>query len=266
MNVHLLIIDPQNDFCDPERGSLYVPGAAEDMARLADMVARCSDRLSDIHVTLDSHHVVDIAHPVFWMDGDGHAPAPFTQISADDLRDGRWTTRLPSARERVVAYLESLETGGRYPHTIWPPHCLIGSYGHNVMPKLYDQLTQWEARRFGVVDYVTKGSNLWTEHFSAIRAEVPDPGDAGTQMNTRLVETLERADLVILAGEAGSHCLANTVRDIAAGFSDARYIEKLVLLSDATSPVPGFEAYQDDFIRDMTAKGMRLSTTTEILA
>ena len=266
MNVHLLIIDPQNDFCDPEKGSLFVPGADADMDRLSGLVDRLSDRLSDIHVTLDSHHYVDIAHPVFWTDGDGNAPTPFTQISVTDVRDGKWTTRLPSARDRALAYLESLETGGRYPHTIWPPHCLIGSYGHNVMPKLFEALTKWEASRFGVVDYVTKGSNLWTEHFSAVQAEVPDPKDPGTQVNTRLIDTLETADLIILAGEAGSHCLANTVRDVADRFSDASYIKKLVLLTDATSPVPGFESYQDDFIRDMTARGMQLSTTAEILA
>ena len=59
--------------------------------------------------------------------------------------------------------------------------------------------------------------------------------------------------------------MANTVRDIADGFSDASYIEKLVLLTDATSPVTGFEAYQDDFIRDMTARGMKTSTTVDIL-
>ena len=147
----------------------------------------------------------------------------------------------------------------------WPTHCLIGSYGHNVMPVLYDALIRWETERFGVVDYVTKGSNLWTEHFSAVRAEVPDPGDPGTQINARLIETLEAADLILLAGEAGSHCLANTVRDIADGFSDARFIEKLVLLTDATSPVTGFEHYQTDFMADMLARGMRTSTTLEIL-
>ena len=266
MNVHCLIIDPQNDFCDPEKGSLYVPGADEDMMRLAKMVDRLRDKLTDIHVTLDSHHTVDIAHPVFWIDGSGHNPPPFTQILAGDVRSGRWTTRLPSARARALDYLDALEAGGRYPHIVWPEHCLIGSYGHNVMPRLFDALTAWEARRFGVVDYVTKGSNLWTEHFSAVRAEVPDPRDPGTQVNARLIETLEAADLIILAGEAGSHCLANTVRDIADGFSDTRYIEKLVLLTDSTSPVTGFESYQDDFIRDMTARGMKTSTTTEILS
>jgi nicotinamidase/pyrazinamidase len=266
MNVHLLIIDPQNDFCDPERGALYVNGADADMERVSVMVDRLRGKLSDIHVTLDSHHPIDIAHPVFWKDSAGQRPAPFTQVSVEDVRTGRWTTRLPSARARAIEYLEALEKGGRYPHTVWPPHCLIGSYGHNVMPKLFEALTGWEAARFAVVDYVTKGSNLWTEHFSAVQAEVPDPMDPGTQVNSRLVETLEEADLVLLAGEAGSHCLANTVRDIADRFTDARYISKLVLLTDATSPVTGFEAYQEDFIRDMTARGMKHSTTTEVLA
>ena len=35
--VHLLVIDPQNDFCDPN-GALCVAGADGDMKRLADMV------------------------------------------------------------------------------------------------------------------------------------------------------------------------------------------------------------------------------------
>ena len=80
-----------------------------------------------------------------------------------------------------------------------------------------------------------------------------------------LLETLEDADTILLAGEAGSHCLANTVRDIAASFSDPGYVKKMVLLTDATSPVPGFEAYQDAFVRDMTRLGMRLATTRDFL-
>lgn len=265
MNIHLLIIDPQNDFCDPQNGALYVPGAEHDMARLAAMIDRLGDRIDDIHVTLDSHHLVDIAHPVFWVDADGKAPTPFSAISADDVRSGRWTTALPSARGRALAYLEALEAGGRYPHTIWPPHCLIGSAGHNVVPGLFAALGRWERSRFAVVDYVTKGSNLWTEHFSAVRAEVPDPRDPDTQINARLVSTLEQADLILLAGEAGSHCVANTVRDIADAFSDAALVKKLVLLEDAISPVTGFEPYQEAFLAEMTARGMQRTTTAEAL-
>ncbi len=264
-NLHLLVIDPQNDFCDPDKGALFVPGAERDMARLARMVDRLRGRIADIHVTLDSHHAVDIAHPVFWRDAAGNPPAPFTAIGAADVKAGKWTTTLPGARARALAYLVALEASGRYPHTIWPAHCLIGSYGHNVVPALFSALNAWETERFAVVDYVTKGSNLWTEHFSAVQAEVPDAGDPDTQVNTRLIDTLEKADLILLAGEAGSHCLANTVRDIAGNFSDPSFVKKMVLLEDATSPVPGFEAYQDAFLKDMVALGMQRSTTERFL-
>ena len=49
MKLHLLIIDPQNDFCSSQ-GSLYVPGADQDMGRLARLVDRLKDKIADIHV------------------------------------------------------------------------------------------------------------------------------------------------------------------------------------------------------------------------
>jgi hypothetical protein len=39
----------------------------------------------------------------------------------------------------------------------------------------------------------------------------------------------------------------------------------LILLTDVVSPVPGFERLQEDFLADLTAKGMQLSTTKEVL-
>ena len=263
--VHLLAIDPQVDFCDP-KGALYVTGAEQDMSRLAAMVRRLWDKLDDIHITLDSHHVVDVAHPVMWKDGKGKHPAPFTIIAAADVRDGVWTPTLPGLTKRMIAYVQALEKGGRYPLCIWPPHCLIGSAGYALVPELFEAVSIWEREQFGVVDYVSKGSNIYTEHYSAVKAEVPDPEDPTTQLNTRLVQTLQDADLVAIAGEAGSHCLANTTRDIADAFGDDSYVKKLVLLKDATSPVPGFEKFQDDFIKEMTARGMQISTTVDFLA
>jgi nicotinamidase-related amidase len=116
-----------------------------------------------------------------------------------------------------------------------------------------------------MVDFVTKGSNPWTEHFSAVQAEVPDPEDPSTQVNTRFIQTLETADIILLAGEALSHCLANTVRDVARSFSDPKYVQKLILLTDASSNVTGFENYGADFVRDLTVLGMKTSTTDTVL-
>lgn len=263
--IELLVIDPQVDFCDPKRGALYVPGAEHDMKRLAQMVQRLKDKLDDIHVTLDSHHFIHIAHPIFWRDSHGQHPAPFTRVTRADVENGVWTPTVPSLYRRALDYVNKLEQNGRYELTIWPPHCLIGSPGHTVDPKLFAALTEWESR-FAFVDYVTKGSDILTEHYSAVQADVPDPGDASTQINTRLIQTLEHADLVLIAGEARTHCVANTVRDIANGFGDDSFISKLVLLTDASSDIPGFETHAQNFLTEMTRRGMQLSTTTEFLA
>jgi nicotinamidase-related amidase len=261
-NVHLLVIDPQNDFCDPN-GSLYVKGAEDDMDRVASLVDRLRDRLSAVHVTLDSHRKVDISHPIWFQDSRGKHPAPFTVITAEDLEKGTWTTTRPSAYTRTLAYLRALAAGGRYPHVIWPYHCLIGDGGHNVWPKLSAAIHAWEDR-FAMAEFVTKGSNPWTEHFSAVQAEVPDPEDPTTQVNTALITTLEEADVILLAGEALSHCLANTVRDGADRFADPTYVSKLVLLTDASSNVGGFDHYGTAFLKELAARGMRTSTTKDV--
>lgn len=269
MNVQLMIIDPQNDFCD-RNGSLFVPGATEDVERLAQMTLRLKDKLDDIHITLDSHRKVDISHPMWWKDKAGKHPGAFTMISAADLESGVWDTYYPSFRERSILYLRELEKRGRYPHTIWPEHCLIGDAGHNVHPTLSAAVHEWESR-FAQADFVTKGSNPWTEHFSAVQAEVPDPRDPSTQINAALIRTLEKADVVLLAGQALSHCVANTVRDIVANFSDPSLVRKLVLLEDATSMVPdppGTTLFTDltaSFMKDMKALGMRTDRCASVM-
>jgi nicotinamidase-related amidase len=263
--VHLLVIDPQFDFCDPS-GALFVAGADQDIVRLASFVDRVRDKLEAIHVTLDCHHLVDIAHPIFWVDKDGKHPDPFTIISASDVADGVWRTTKPSWQKRALEYVRGLEKNGRYPLCVWPPHCLIGTPGNNVHEPLLTALQAWETDKMRTVDYVTKGSNPWTEHYSAVQADVPDAEDPSTQINTGLITTLERADIILVAGEAGSHCLANTVRDVANNFGDDSYVQKLVLLEDGTSPVPTFESFQDDFVAEMKKRGMKVSTTTDWMA
>lgn len=263
MKRHLLIIDPQVDFCDP-KGTLFVPGADKDIERLAALINRAGDKIDQIHVTLDMHHQIDIAHPIFWKDSSGNHPDPFTTISIDDIKSGKWTTYNPQYLPRATDYVQQLADGGRYPLCIWPVHCLIGSEGSTVHPQLFCSLKDWEEQRFKMVDYVTKGSNFLTEHYSAVQAEVPDPEDPGTQLNIRLIETLQKVDIIGLPGWALSHCLANTARDIANNFGEDN-IKKFVLLEDATSSVPGFEQLGEDFITEMVDRGMQISNTVDFL-
>ena len=233
------------------------------MTRLAHMIRRIGPQLDAIHVTLDTHHYVHIAHSIFWKNEAGEHPAPFTIISLADVESGAWSATEDRYHQQAIEYVRTLEQRGRYKLCIWPYHCLIGSPGHAVTPELYAALVDWE-KQFEVVNYVSKGANLTTEHYSAIQAEVPDARDPSTQVNRELTNALRSADMVVIAGEAGSHCVANTVRDLVR-LEDPSRLQRLFLLTDAMSPVKGFENLQDEFLKDMTDKGVKLSTTTEFL-
>jgi nicotinamidase-related amidase len=113
---------------------------------------------------------------------------------------------------------------------------------------------------------VTKGSNPFTEHYSAIMADVPDPEDLSTQINTRFLEKVMKSDIILLAGEAKSHCLACTGEDAANYFKDdTKFIGKTVLLEDATSAVTGYESRGDEFVAKMVKRGMQRATTLDFM-
>jgi len=255
----LFIIDPQEDFCNP-KGNLFVPGADEDMKRLAKMIRENLDSISDITITLDSHHKVHIAHGIWWIDSNGNHPTPFTLISEEDVLNGKWKSFNPEFQRRSLDYVRKLKS-----IRIWPEHCLIGTPGHNVVPELMDALLQWESK-FRLVKKFTKGSNIFTEHFSAVKADVEDPDDITTMFNGKFVESVVDGEGdILIAGEALSHCVASTMRDIASLFTDEQ-MKRFVLLTDATSNVSGCEHLGNQFIDAMVARGMRLSTTTQYFA
>jgi len=274
----LLIIDPQNDFCDvpasyrpvdPLTGSpiapaLPVAGAHADMQRTAALIRAAGGALDDIAVTLDSHHHVDIAHPTFWRQADGGAVAPFTTITAARARAGEFQPRDPAALPRTLAYLDELESRGRYTLMVWPVHCEIGTWGHGVHADVRAAYNEWEETQLRGVRKVTKGENPWTEHYSAIQAEVPDAADGHTQMNTALLADLDRADLLLIAGEASSHCVRATTEHIVANLPGGRP-GRIVLLTDCMSPVGGFEAQHQAFLDEMRAQGVRSMTSGEAL-
>lgn len=258
-NVKLFIIDPQHDFCNPN-GALYVPGADKDMERLSNMVKNNLGQIDDIHLTLDSHNYLHIAHPIWWVDSNGNHPEPFTIISSDDLKKGKWRAHNSKFQKRSEVYVESLENNARYALIIWPFHCLIGSLGQTIDPQLNDVLIEWE-KNFALVNKIPKGSNMFTEHYSAVKADVEDPEDETTSLNSKLINALQEGNnKILIAGEALSHCVANTIRDVANEFAPEE-VKKLVLLEDACSNVTGFEQMGKDFVDEMVSLGMEVSTT-----
>ncbi|MCA9357081.1 hypothetical protein KC872_02630 [Candidatus Kaiserbacteria bacterium] len=276
MNVQLLIIDPQNDFMDIKGAALPVAGANDDMNRLATMLDRVGQKLQKVHVTMDSHQLVDIAHPAFWRDANGVSPNPMTMISFASIKDGTWSPRRPELRDYVLDYAQKLEANGKYQIMVWPPHCLIGSWGHNVQTNLAAALDRWCIQRVRNIDFVTKGTNVLTEHYGALLAEVPIAKDPSTQLNGRFLSMLQQADLVVVAGEASSHCVKATVEQVAENIG-SEHVKKFQLLTDCMSPVPAvtapdgtvvvdFPAIAEQFLKDMSALGMKLTTSDALLA
>ena len=262
----LLIIDPQNDFCNPgnkngeNKGALYVDGAEEDMQRLADWLQKHKNSIDFIGVTIDSHQPNDISHPNFWMDKTGNFPPPFTEIKSTDVESGKWTPRFDP--KRSLEYVRKLEAQGEYPHFIWPVHCLIGSEGSAIYKPLMNSIIEWTTKgKFYQI--VAKGTFPFTEHFGAFRAQIPDPDRPETQLNQGLLKTLETYQNIYLAGEAKSHCVANSLKQVLE--ESPELASKLIILEDAMSNVTGFEHIADSVYQKAVSMGVRFKKTVDNL-
>jgi nicotinamidase-related amidase len=265
MTAKLLIIDPQNDFCDIPRAALPVPGADADMHRLAALMDKAGAQLSDLIVTLDSHASVGIERTSFWLTQASEPVAPFTQITERQVRDGLYRPRDPSLTPEVLAYLHDLERGGRYRLVVWPVHCVLGTWGHNLHERIAAEIAKWEQRTQRPAHRVLKGLNPMTEQYSAIQAEVRIENDPLTHANRQLIERA-RPDGggLLVAGEAASHCVAATMEHLFAEIS-AEQRRNVIILRDCMSPVTGFESQAQAFFERCLAYGARVTTSGEAL-
>jgi nicotinamidase/pyrazinamidase len=259
----LLVIDAQNDFMDITGSPLAVPGAVADMERLAKFIEKFNP--DSIFASQDSHYALDISHPSWWLDHDGkQLPSTgFVPITADDIKNGKFTPRVdPKAS---LAYVEALEANGEFGHFIWPEHCLIGTPGHSFLPVFFDAISEWSKKKLAWVNYIVKGTHPYTEHFGIFRANVPN-SDPTTQINQGVFNALNTFDDIYVAGEARSHCTANSVRQILQ--IAPNLAPKMVILEDCMSDVPGlptdFYAMVDGIYANAKAAGVRFEKTTSI--
>lgn len=294
--VDLFVIDGQNDFCasgkeaEGRRGALHVENADVEAQNVADMIARLADpkvpsghKISKIHATLDSHHRNDGSHNASWKGPDGNSPPPFTIVTHDDVVQQKWVPRfnigvwegkvLPSY-QWAMKYTKALETNGRSPLCLWPVHCQIGTWGNCIYEPLREAYDNWCAITSGWINFITKGEWVWTEHYSGLKADVPDPTVPRTQMNSEVVQDALKADIVVWSGWAGSHCLRWTALDAVNDLSivNDELIKKSVFLTDASAPVPDipgapfkFSDWRKEFLDEMANRGATITTTKDFL-
>ena len=90
----LMLVDVQNTFCIPEF-ELYVGGrsgrgAIDDNRRLCEFIYRNLHIITRITATMDRHEAMQIFHAIFLVDENNEHPAPYTGVTAKDVRAGKW--------------------------------------------------------------------------------------------------------------------------------------------------------------------------------
>lgn len=256
LDLHLLLVDEQKDFCLPE-GALYVAGrsgsgAVGDTRRVAEWIYRNLGSLTRITATLDTHLACQIFFASFWVDRAGKPAKPHRLVSAAEVRNGdlrpspavaawlaggdeRWL------RDEALHYCESLERDRKYQLYLWPPHCLLGGDGHALVGSV-QEARLFQAYVRGAQSWTEeKGSNPLTENYSVLRPEVLWRHDREplAERNARLLESLLSSGALAVAGQASSHCVKSTVEDLLDEIRarDPQLAGRVYLLVDCMSPV-----------------------------
>ncbi len=293
MRICLLAIDVQNTFCIPDFelfvGGRSGMGAVEDNVRLCEFIYRNLGNLTAIAPTLDTHTAAQIFHAVFWVNESGEHPAPMTMISFEDVEQGVWKVNPAIAphllkqssqssqsyedlQDYALHYAKQLNLDSKYPLTIWPYHSMLGGIGHALVSAVEEACFFHNLARDSQTHFEIKGGNPLTENYSVLKPEVlEDQGDRPiAQNNTPFLQKLLDFDILIIAGQAKSHCVAWTIDDLLTDIQaqQPQLAERVYLLEDCTSPVvvPGvvdFTEQADAAFQRFSEAGMHVVKSIE---
>lgn len=284
----LLPVDVQNTFCIPGF-ELYVgghsgTGAVDDNRRLSEFIYRNLNVITEICPTMDTHQAIQIFHSIFFVNDKGEHPAPFTLISEEDVKQGVWKFNPPvgyslgitedDAQQHLLHYTHKLKEGGRYDLTVWPYHAMLGGIGYALVPSIEEAIFFHTIARYSQPDFQIKGNNPQTENYSVLGPELLENAEGReiVQKNTRFIQKLLQFDIVIIAGQAKSHCVAWTIDDLLGDIllRNKKLAKRVYLLEDCTSPVvvPGVMDYSDQAdaaFRRFAEAGMRVVRSTDLI-
>ncbi|AFZ83031.1 hypothetical protein [Candidatus Kinetoplastidibacterium crithidiae] len=271
--IHLLIIDPQNDFCalpptggygNTEKPALYVPGAHYDMERLSIFIDNNIQKISNIMITMDSHYRIDISLTSFWENSDGSEVQPFKVINSEDVRNELVIPKKHNLKQYSYKYLEHLEKHYLEELIAWPVHCQIGTWGHNIHHNINKAYTKWENSHLRNINIIMKGLNPLIEQYSAVSGiSIPSTISNEEIDNNQVLSFVKDSDMLIIAGEASSHCIKKTLEHFFK-YLTPREIKKIVILYDCMSPVSGFEKQTKEFLLEIKAQGATISKSIEL--
>jgi nicotinamidase-related amidase len=289
VRIALMLVDLQNTFCIPGFelfvGGRSGRGAVEDNQRLCAFIYGNLHLITQICPTMDTHQAFQIFHSIFLVNAQGEHPQPFTLVTEDDIAKGLWKFNPAIAASLGISeefgqhylrhYTHTLKAGGKYDLTIWPYHAMLGGVGHALVPAVEEATFFHSIARHSQPDFQVKGDNPLTENYSVLRPEVltDATGAQIAEKNTRFINKLLDFDILIIAGQAKSHCVAWTIEDLLSEILavDRELVEKVYLLEDCSSPVvvPGVVDYTeqgDAAFRKFAAAGMHVVRSTDPIA
>jgi nicotinamidase-related amidase len=204
------------------------------------------------------HNIDDIAHPSYWINSESKHPEPFTNITVEDFESGKWVTKSYDDHFQTLEYLKILKTKNKFTHTIWPVHCVAGTYGSNIFSTLNIGLQKWSNHtRKNFKSYI-KGMDRNSEHFGIFQSE-----DGKSEFNYELLDKFSDCQRILVAGQAKSHCVATSLKQMFD--ANPRYIKKTILLTDTTSNVTGCEYIADGIYNELREAGMKEMTTIDFI-
>jgi nicotinamidase-related amidase len=272
--VALTVIDQQKTFCLKDGELSIAPASIDDSIRLCEFIYRNVRVLSDIILTLDTHYLFQIFHPLFWLDADGNHPPGFTVVLPGDIGKRIFVNPevaylllgdmkfLPWLQSYALHYTEELARTGKPPLVVWPIHARLGSPGHAIVPALQTAVDFHDVARWSKSQYRIKGDLPLSEYYSPFGTEVTRAHDGVVvgEESDKVVEDLLKYEVLVIAGEAESHCVRAAIYDILKKVKqqDPALAKRIYILGDCTSAVPGFEQQGKDAIADFKRNGMHI--------
>ncbi len=264
--IAVVLVDYQHDFVDPT-GTLYVPGSQDDVARFLTWFYANAHKISSVYASLDTHLPFQIFFSSWWKDPKtGEHPQPFTPITVEDVTSMKWVPLIQP--NWSIKYVHLLQQQAKKDLMIWPYHTMEGTLGHMLVSPISEAIAWHSAARNTQPTYVVKGRTIRTEYYGIFGAEVPDPDDPDSSLNVTLLDAVMKHDKVYVAGEAKSHCVLETERQLLSRFGNQPdLIKKLHFLRDCTSsvshPVIDFDAMAEAELAAMERQGVQMVLSTD---
>lgn len=239
----LIIVDPQNSFCDPTQ-PMYVPGAEKDCEVIASMLHHYWD---EVIVSMDMHSMHSMYHDIFWSKDKDHSVQfeGFGRVTKDNFM----VEFFPDNNDYVNKISKILERSGYI--DIWPVHCVTGTYSASIENRIAEQLGFWSVRASKPIHYMFKGTNPFKENYSMFTNK-RQIKKINYIFNSTCTHLLDDTLTIYVCGEAASHCVKETVKDIInkyCNLPDCYFNTNVTikLVTNATSFIHGYKHVKQNF-------------------